>query len=58
MQRSWGDGGVGGYLAARLKLAGHDGGVLARGANLAALRERGLRLKSPLGDAHTGRPGA
>jgi 2-dehydropantoate 2-reductase len=49
-----GGGGVGGYLAARLKLAGHDVGVLARGANLAALRERGLRLKSPLGDAQTG----
>src|SRR5262245_15225757 len=49
-----GGGGVGGYLAARLKLAGHDIGIVARGPNLAALRERGLRLKSPLGDAETG----
>jgi 2-dehydropantoate 2-reductase len=49
-----GGGGVGGYLGARLKLAGHDVGILARGSNLAALRERGLHLKSPLGEAQTG----
>ncbi len=49
-----GGGGVGGYLGARLKLAGHDVGIVARGPNLAALREHGLHLKSPLGDARTG----
>lgn len=49
-----GAGGVGGYLGTRLKLAGHDIGMVARGATLEALLKRGLRLKSPLGDAETG----
>ena len=39
-----GAGAIGGYLAARLALAGHEVGVLVRGANLAAIRETGLRL--------------
>lgn len=50
-----GTGGVGGYLGARLALAGHAVGFLARGENLAALRARGLRVRSPLGDAETSR---
>ncbi|MGH7006562.1 MAG: 2-dehydropantoate 2-reductase N-terminal domain-containing protein, partial [Alphaproteobacteria bacterium] len=33
-----GGGGVGGYLATRLMQAGHDVGVVARGANLAMLK--------------------
>ncbi len=49
-----GCGGVGGYLGARLKLAGHGVGFLARGSNLTALREHGLGVRSPLGDAQTG----
>lgn len=49
-----GSGGVGGYLGARLKQAGHDVAILARGANLTALRDRGIRLKSPMGDVETG----
>jgi 2-dehydropantoate 2-reductase len=49
-----GGGGVGGYLAARLKQAGHEVAVLARGANLAALRARGLHVSGPLGNVETG----
>ncbi len=39
-----GAGAVGGYFGARLLQGGHDVLFVARGANLAALRERGLRL--------------
>lgn len=39
-----GAGAIGGTLAARLALAGHDVSVLARGATLAAIRASGLRL--------------
>jgi 2-dehydropantoate 2-reductase len=39
-----GAGGIGGYLGARLCAAGEDVTFIARGANLAALRTRGLRL--------------
>jgi 2-dehydropantoate 2-reductase len=39
-----GCGAIGGWLAARLALAGAQVSVLARGATLAALKERGLRL--------------
>jgi 2-dehydropantoate 2-reductase len=49
-----GAGGVGGYLGARLSEAGHEVSYLARGQNLAAIREVGIRLRSPLGDLHTG----
>jgi 2-dehydropantoate 2-reductase len=46
-----GSGAVGGYYGARLALAGHDVTLVARGAHLAAIRERGLQVKSPaLGD--------
>jgi 2-dehydropantoate 2-reductase len=48
-----GAGGVGGNLGARLVEAGHRVAWLARGRNLAALRE-GLRLESPLGDVVLG----
>ena len=39
-----GAGAIGGWLAAGLARAGHDVGVLARGASLAALRADGLVL--------------
>jgi 2-dehydropantoate 2-reductase len=45
-----GAGGVGGLLAAMLARAGHDVRMLARGAALAAIRERGLRTSGPDGD--------
>ena len=43
-------GGVGGYVGARLIEAGHDVALVGRGAHLAAIRESGLRVESPLGD--------
>ncbi|MCS7267287.1 MAG: 2-dehydropantoate 2-reductase [Geminicoccaceae bacterium] len=45
-----GAGAVGGYFGARLAAAGVDVAFLARGAQAAALRERGLVVLSPLGD--------
>jgi 2-dehydropantoate 2-reductase len=46
-----GSGAVGGYYGARLARAGHDVTFIARGAHLAAIRERGLQIRSPmLGD--------
>ena len=47
-----GAGGVGGYFGARLAAAGADVHFLARGAHLAAMRSRGLRIESPKGDLH------
>lgn len=47
-----GTGGVGGYFGARLAQAGHDVHFVARGAHLAAMQERGLRVESPLGALH------
>src|SRR5581483_8120239 len=46
-----GTGGVGGYFGARLQQAGEEVFFLARGRHLAAIREKGLRLESPLGSA-------
>ena len=46
-----GAGGVGGYFGARLQQAGHEVAFFARGRHLAALKENGLTLKSPLGAA-------
>jgi 2-dehydropantoate 2-reductase len=43
-------GGVGGYFGARLAQAGHDVAFIARGRHLAAIRERGLVVKSAAGD--------
>jgi 2-dehydropantoate 2-reductase len=40
----FGAGAIGGYIAARLALAGHDVSIVARGAHLAAVRARGLVL--------------
>jgi 2-dehydropantoate 2-reductase len=45
-----GVGGVGGYYGGLLAQAGHELVFIARGAHLLALRERGLRVKSVLGD--------
>ena len=47
-----GTGGVGGYFGARLAEGGHDVAFVARGRQLRALREHGLRVESPLGDVH------
>jgi 2-dehydropantoate 2-reductase len=41
-----GAGGVGGYYGARLALAGAEVGLIARGDHLAAIRERGLRVRA------------
>jgi 2-dehydropantoate 2-reductase len=45
-----GAGSIGGYLVARLIGAGNEVTVIARGANLAAIKQRGLRLTSATGD--------
>jgi 2-dehydropantoate 2-reductase len=45
-----GAGGVGGYFGARLANSGQDVWFIARGAHLAALRERGLQVHSANGD--------
>jgi 2-dehydropantoate 2-reductase len=50
-----GSGAVGGYYGAKLARAGHDVTFIARGAHLAAIRARGLEIKSPaLGDFTVG----
>jgi 2-dehydropantoate 2-reductase len=41
----YGAGAVGGHLAAKLAAHGHEVGVIARGRNLAALRESGIKLR-------------
>jgi 2-dehydropantoate 2-reductase len=46
----FGSGGVGGYFGGRLAEAGEDVHFIARGAHLAAIRERGLRVSSVDGD--------
>ncbi len=43
-----GTGGVGGYFGALLARAGHEVTFVARGAHLAAIQERGLRIESTL----------
>ena len=48
----FGSGGIGGYFGARLAAAGGDVHFIARGGHLEAIRENGLRIESPLGDAH------
>jgi 2-dehydropantoate 2-reductase len=47
-----GSGGVGGYFGGRLAAGGDEVTFIARGAHLAALREHGLRIFSPDGDAY------
>jgi 2-dehydropantoate 2-reductase len=51
-----GAGAIGGYLAVCLERAGYPVTVIARGANLAAIRERGLTLHSADGLHQTIRP--
>lgn len=46
-----GAGGIGGYLGVRLAMAGERVTFLVRPQRLAALRDHGLRLTSPKGDA-------
>ena len=41
-----GAGAIGGLIAGRLALAGHEVSVVARGAHLTAIREKGLRILS------------
>lgn len=50
-----GAGAIGGFLACKLALAGHEVSVLARGAHLEAIRHRGLTLIDP--DGRTQRVG-
>src|SRR5437016_5954967 len=45
-----GSGAVGGYFGARLAAGGSEVTFIARGAHLAAMRERGIIVESPLGD--------
>ncbi len=46
-----GSGAVGGYFGAKLAQSGQDVTFIARGAHLSAIREHGLRIRSPkLGD--------
>ncbi|HSC96047.1 MAG TPA: 2-dehydropantoate 2-reductase, partial [Burkholderiales bacterium] len=51
-----GSGGVGGLIGARLAHAGCDVSFIARGAHLAAMREHGLTLESPVGNVHLPKP--
>ncbi|MGH2547478.1 MAG: ketopantoate reductase family protein [Actinomycetota bacterium] len=46
----YGTGGVGGYFGGRLALAGAEVHLIARGAHLQSLRQRGLRVRSLRGD--------
>ena len=46
----FGAGGVGGYMATCLHRAGLETSVVARGAQLAAIRDNGLRLRAPDGE--------
>lgn len=45
-----GAGAIGGLLGAKLARAGHEVHLIARGKHLAAIREKGLRLRSPSGE--------
>ena len=48
-----GSGGLGGYFGGRMAQVGADVTFIARGAHLAAIRKKGLRIKSKeIGDAH------
>ena len=47
-----GAGGVGGAYGAALAKAGADVTFIARGAHLAAMKSKGLKLESPRGDIH------
>lgn len=45
-----GTGGVGGYFGGKLAQSGHEVTFLARGEHLKAIQEKGLKIKSILGD--------
>ncbi len=47
-----GAGGVGGGFGAAFAKAGGDVTFIARGAHLAAMKDKGLKVESPRGDAH------
>jgi 2-dehydropantoate 2-reductase len=49
-----GSGGVGGYFGGRLAAAGNDVTFVARGAHLQAMKNKGLKVLSALGDFHLG----
>lgn len=51
-----GAGAIGGYLAVRLARAGETVTVIARGKNLAAIREQGLSLETAAGERETVQP--
>ncbi|HUH94101.1 MAG TPA: 2-dehydropantoate 2-reductase [Casimicrobiaceae bacterium] len=51
-----GAGGVGGYFGTLLARAGHDVAFVARGRHLAAMRERGLRVRGSAGEILIERP--
>jgi 2-dehydropantoate 2-reductase len=48
----YGAGAIGGHVAARLARGGAEVSVVARGAHLAAMRERGLTVRAPDGVLH------
>ena len=50
-----GAGAIGGYLGAKLALAGEDVSFIARGANLAAIQSSGMRLLTEDGVEHQAR---
>lgn len=47
-----GAGGIGGYIGAKLALAGEDVTFIVRGANLEAIRSNGIKLITQDGEAH------
>jgi 2-dehydropantoate 2-reductase len=49
-------GALGGYFGARLAAAGHDVVFIARGANLEAIKTKGLKVESVHGDLHLPSP--
>ena len=51
-----GAGAIGGYMGARLALAGQQVTLIARGAHLQAIQERGLTLQSEDGTVEVARP--
>jgi 2-dehydropantoate 2-reductase len=50
-----GAGAIGGYVGAKLALAGHDVTFMVRGANLAAIRRSGITLENHDGSVQTAR---
>jgi len=54
----FGAGAIGGLIAARLLDTGQEVSVIARGAHLAAIRQRGLRIRSTVFGESTSRPRA